>query len=352
MYKVLQIIRNVRRIRRVIPILLLALVAGFGMGTLNAANNNFFEDIYAYVNDPGNSDVTASEYNKFQDDYYRYQDAHPDRDISIFEFSTIYDSLGADDYKRQADSTAASDPYRSSMYMGEMTEEEKQQLEDYKFEMQLQKDYEEMMSLINAASGGLSPGWVDREKNRYDGNDLRGKFSVAPIFYGDTTGEKGYYGYGLSLDYRLHGKDKVKSYDMTRPSTGSLLVGFDITNGFGPVNNQIQTTLRLGYSYSMVSRGFRDYARNGVKGYGYKNWYQLEGSLLSLRYNFTTKTLYVPLEFGFYWNNRFGDNPDKAWSMRLGFRVGFDLFSYDFEAKHSEVVPFDLSYGAYIGFLF
>ena len=350
MYKLFKAIRTLRGLRRTMSLILVALVAVIGTQALSAADaSNFVNTVQKYM-ETGEMEYTPpteDDYDIFMADYERYQKVYPG--ISLFEFSVIYDTLTPQDYEvevEEDDNNGAAWDVPEYNYDG-LTEEERAQK---KLEAEVEADIRRTNAQLELQAPWLGKDYEDADKNAYTGNDLRGRFTVAPIFYGDTTGEHGYYGYGVSMDVRFHGADKQYKYDKTRPATKSLTLGFDVTNGFGPVNNQIQTTIRLGYSAALVKGGFRHFSKNGTPGIGYKNYFQFDGSLISVRYNYTTKTIYVPLEFGFYWHNTFSNGKDPA--IRLGVRVGFDLFEYNFETEESKAFPFNLSYGAYAGILF
>lgn len=176
-------------------------------------------------------------------------------------------------------------------------------------------------------------------------NDVRGWFSVSPMVYVGVFKEKVDFGYGITADIRLHGAQQYKDYNL-EPHTMTMLLSTDVTYN---MDKEFIATARLGWSAGMIRRGYRPFSQDPE--IAYTNYCQGEGSLISVRYNFTTNTLYVPVEVGISWNNalRFGSHTG---SFRIGMRLGLDLFQYSFETRESAFFPANLTCTGYLGLQF
>lgn len=189
----------------------------------------------------------------------------------------------------------------------------------------------------------------DYGEGTYPGNDLRGVFSISPLF---TLGMDGfnhkYIGAGVTLDYRPHYAQHARKGVESKPARNTFLLGVDAAYGFGPAAGEIQTTLRFGLSNALVLEDKLWYEDSDKL--AYSNFFQMEYTLAA-RYNWTTKTLSIPAEIGFAWNLVFG-NDQSSRSLHMGARVAVNMMDYNVETEELKWISFAPSLTGFIGIMF
>lgn len=191
---------------------------------------------------------------------------------------------------------------------------------------------------------------------QYTGNDVRGWFSIAPLFQanavlldvGDEDPETrnrwgSWVGAGASLEARLHGGGRKMRVTDWKPAVGSFVIGADVLAGLGDSQGEVETAFRLGWSVALIRKDLAPYDQDQT--IGYRSWGHIEGSIVSLRYNWQTGRLRLPLEFAGFFNYAVSQHC----TLRFGGRIGMDIYEWDLKEGTSRLTSMCPTFGLMVG---